>query len=84
MTILKMPLDEISFENQTFRISEEIDSVPVLDSIREVGQLNPVILLDLQPKMAIVCGFRRIHALKRLGNSEAFARVLPTEDFSTG
>jgi ParB-like chromosome segregation protein Spo0J len=80
MIIRQMPLGEISFENDAFRISEDLDSAPVLNSIREVGQLNPLILLDLQPQMAIVCGFRRMDALKRLGKSEALVRILSRED----
>jgi ParB-like chromosome segregation protein Spo0J len=83
MILKQMPLDKISFENQAFRISEGLDSEPVLNSIREVGQLNPVILLDLQPQMAIVCGFRRLHALKQLDRTEVLAWILSTEDHST-
>jgi len=83
MILRQIPLDKISFENQAFRISEELDSEPVLNSMREVGQLNPVILLDFQPQMAIVCGFRRIHALKRLDRPEVLARVFSTEDHDT-
>jgi hypothetical protein len=83
MTFREIPLDKISFENDTFRISEELDSAPILNSIREVGQLNPLILLDLQPLKAIVCGFRRIHALRRLGRSEVLARVLSRESCDT-
>jgi hypothetical protein len=81
MTLRQIPLDEISFENETYRISEDLDPVPVLHSIREVGQLNPVILLDLRPRRTIVCGFRRIRALKRLGNPEVSARLLSPEDY---
>ncbi len=73
-------LEEIDVENEIFRISEELDSAPVLDSLREVGQLNPVILLDLKPRMAIVCGFRRIRALRQSGKPEVLARILSTED----
>jgi hypothetical protein len=83
MTPKEMPLDEISFENDTFRISEELDSAPMLNSIREVGQLNPLILMDLQPGPAIVCGFRRMKALRRLGKSEALARILSRESCDT-
>lgn len=83
MTIEQIPLEAISFENQSFRISEELDSAPVLNSMREIGQLNPLVLLDLTPQMAIVCGFRRIRALKRLGRSGAVARVLSREDWDS-
>lgn len=80
MTLKQIPLDEISFENQVFRISEDLGSIPLLRSIREAGQLNPLILLDLKPLKAIVCGFRRVHALKQLEKREALARILCPED----
>jgi ParB-like chromosome segregation protein Spo0J len=83
MILRQIPLNKISFENQAFRISEELDSEPVLNSIREVGQLNPVILLALQPQMAIVCGFRRVHALKQLNRTEVLAWISSTEDHNT-
>jgi hypothetical protein len=79
MISTQIPLEEIDWEDESFRISEELDSTAVLDSLREVGQLNPVILLDLAPRKAIVCGFRRVRALKQLGHSRIFARILLNE-----
>ncbi len=75
MTFKLIPLEEIDFSDESFRISEELDSAAILDSLRAVGQLNPVCLLDREPQKVIVCGFRRLRALKLLG-SEAFARIL--------
>jgi hypothetical protein len=83
MVFKEISLEEINAENDTFRISEEIDSAQVLDSLREIGQLNPVILLELKPQMAIVCGFRRIRALRQLGICRSLARILSSEDFDT-
>jgi ParB-like chromosome segregation protein Spo0J len=83
MILKQIPLDLISFENHAFRISERLDSEPILRSIREIGQLNPLILLDLRPQMAIVCGFRRAHALKQLGQKDAWAQILSTQDCSS-
>ena len=80
MIFKETDLEEIDVENETFRISEGLDSAPVLDSLREVGQLNPVILLELKPRMAIVCGFRRIRALRQLGKAGVLARILSAED----
>jgi hypothetical protein len=80
MVLKEIRLEEIEIENEAFRISEELDSAPVLNSLREVGQLNPVVLLDLKPRMAIVCGFRRIHALRQLGKPGVLARILSSED----
>jgi len=81
MISTQIPLEEIDWEDESFRISEELDSAAVLESVREVGQLNPVILLDLAPRKAIVCGFRRERALRQLGYSEIFARILPGANY---
>jgi hypothetical protein len=81
MAFKTIPLEEVDIRNETFRISEELDSAPVLDSIREIGQLNPVLLLDQQPLKIIVCGFRRIRALKKLGKSQVLIRILSKNGF---
>ncbi len=75
MTFKEIPLEEIDFSDESFRISEELDSAAILDSLRAIGQLNPVCLLDREPGKVIVCGFRRLRALKQLGNT-AVARIL--------
>ncbi|MBN1567514.1 MAG: ParB N-terminal domain-containing protein [Acidobacteria bacterium] len=74
-------MEEISFENDDFRISEDLDSASIRDSIRHVGQLSPVILLDQKPKLAVVCGFRRVCAFKQLGIPRLYARILSAEDY---
>jgi hypothetical protein len=61
---------------EEFRISEILDVPAIADSIREIGQLSPVILLERGPSFVIVCGFRRIHALRQLGKPEVWARIL--------
>lgn len=69
-------IEEIDFENETFRISEEVVSAPLIASMREIGQLNPVVLLEENLRYRIVCGFRRLHALRRMNISKVLARVL--------
>ena len=81
MILKEMALDEISFENETFRISEDLDFPPVRDSLRRVGQLSPVILLDQKPQMTIVCGFRRVFALKQLEKTHVFARIISVREW---
>lgn len=82
MIFKEIQLEEIDAEDESFRISEELDFTPVLDSLREIGQLNPVILLDRKPLRVLVCGFRRIQALRRLGKNQVLARILSEESRS--
>jgi hypothetical protein len=79
MIFKEISLEEIDFNNETFRISEELDPALVLDSLREIGQLNPVILLNGNPLKVIVCGFRRIRAMRQLGSPRILARILSCE-----
>jgi hypothetical protein len=77
MAFNSTPLEEIDFADESFRISEELDSAMLVDSLRAVGQLNPACVLEENPQKIIVCGFRRLRALRRLGNPSALVRVLP-------
>jgi hypothetical protein len=77
MIFNEMPLEEMDFTDESFRISEELDSAALMDSLRAVGQLNPACVLEGYPQMTIVCGFRRLRALRRLGNARALVRILP-------
>ncbi len=82
MILEQMPLEEISFEREAFRISEILDSASIRNSLAQVGQLNPVILLDQESRKTIVCGFRRVFALKMLGKERVSARILSSADIS--
>jgi hypothetical protein len=79
MDFKEIELESIDFSDETFRMTESLDSAHLLESLREIGQLNPVILLEEKSRYIAICGFRRIHALRRLGNV-ALARVVPEND----
>jgi hypothetical protein len=83
MMFREMPLEEICYENDAFRISEELDCASIVDSLQRIGQLNPVVLLDQKPQLLLVCGFRRVRALKQLAMPVVFARILPGDDWSS-
>jgi len=76
MICQEISIKEIDFENETFRISEEVISAPLNESIRRIGQLNPVVLLKSDQSYRIVCGFRRLNALRQLNTPTVFARIL--------
>ncbi|MEJ2246343.1 MAG: ParB N-terminal domain-containing protein [Acidobacteriota bacterium] len=76
MICQEISIKEIDFENETFRISEEVISVPLTASIRIIGQLNPVVLLKSNLQYRIVCGFRRLNALRQLNTPTVLARIL--------
>jgi ParB-like chromosome segregation protein Spo0J len=77
----EMRLEQIDFSDETFRISEDLEPASLQASLREVGQLNPVILREnAASRPAIVCGWRRLTALRRLGENRCIARCLPREE----
>ncbi len=75
MNLQEIPLECIDFEDQTFRISEELEPPAMRSSLAGIGQLNPVLLLEDQGRRIIVCGFRRLHALRALHRSVALTYV---------
>ena len=78
MVVEDVQLDKVNCGDETCRISEDLDPPLLETSLREVGQVNPVVVLDRDSDgMMIVCGFRRLRALRRLGHSSALARILP-------
>ena len=78
MDVREVPIESIDVEDTTFRISENLDPSALEDSLRAVGQINPVILC-VRPEAApqVVCGFRRLRALRRIGKTSCHARFLP-------
>jgi ParB-like nuclease domain len=80
MMLKQIIIQDIDVSCEDFRISEMLDVPSIVDSIREIGQLSPAILLERGPSFVIVCGFRRIHALRQFGKSEVWARILSHEE----
>ena len=78
--VKEVEINLIDAECEDFRISEELDSPCLTDSLRAVGQLNPVILLERGARPVVVCGFRRLASLRRLGERAVMARILNVED----
>ena len=84
MKVEEINLTAIDFEDETFRISEDLAPAQMISSLQAVGQLNPVVLLGSENshRYRIVCGFRRLHGLRSLGRSGADARILLSGEFS--
>jgi len=91
MTIQEVPLSAIDFNDEAFRITEDLELPRMSASLQAVGQINPVILQEgaASSGYRILCGFRRLHALRFLGRAMAVARLRqpaesgPLQDFLT-
>jgi ParB-like chromosome segregation protein Spo0J len=76
MTFNRVTLESVDFEDQRFRISEQLASARLLESVRQIGQLSPVCLLARnEAGLAVICGFRRLWALRSLGHPDVLARI---------
>jgi len=83
MTYDRVPLENIDLEDQRFRISERFESSRLVESLRQIGQLSPVGLqARKESRLAVVCGFRRVQALKSLGRKDVLARIWHEDEHS--
>jgi hypothetical protein len=79
MHVHELPLECIDFGSERYRISETLELAVLQASIREIGQLNPVLLAENERgRKEIVCGFRRLHAIRALGRTSILIRALPS------
>jgi len=74
-----VPLARINLRNDDFRITTNEDVEELLSSIQHVGLISPPLLIKQNSGHAIVSGFRRVAACRRLGWSEIIARILEPE-----
>ena len=77
-------LNQIDDSQGPYCMSYGFDTTPLADSIRRIGLINPPILVRKgeggdEIEFAVVAGFRRIKALKALGETQIPCRVLPPE-----
>lgn len=72
----RVSLRDIDSGDETFRISEELDSSPLQQSLREVGQLHPLTLAAAKGgALIVVAGFRRLRAIRNLNGESSLARI---------
>ena len=71
-----VPLDSIHCEDIRFRITEHAVSTLLCQSIRQLGLINPPVLLDHAPGYRVICGFNRLEACRQLKKAEIQCRIL--------
>ncbi|MBW2708306.1 MAG: ParB N-terminal domain-containing protein [Deltaproteobacteria bacterium] len=77
-------LNQIDDSPGPYCMSYGFDTAPLAESIRRIGLINPPILVKKgegggEIEFSVVAGFRRIRALKTLGETHIPCRVLPPE-----
>lgn len=70
-----VPLPQIDTSDQTFRITTNSDFTDLATSIRQMGLLQPPLLVPEGKGFVVVCGFRRIAACQSLCIANIPARI---------
>jgi ParB-like chromosome segregation protein Spo0J len=69
-----IPLNDIDIDDRRFCISYPLEDEILTESIRKVGIVQPVLLLDASP-LIVITGFKRIASAKKLGLTEVPAVI---------
>jgi len=77
---MKVPLEEIRGEDETFRISFSPDLSPLINSLRMVGQLSPLLVREGEGGYQLISGFKRWEAMGEVGIGEAEVVVVKVGD----
>ena len=74
MKMKTIPLNDIDIDDRRFCISYPLEDEILTESIRKVGIVQPVLLLDASP-LIVITGFKRIASAKKLGLTEVPAVI---------
>jgi hypothetical protein len=85
MNFSEVELSAIDFKDETFRISEDLILPRMVQSLRAVGLIHPVVLIESEGSStcSIISGFRRCYGLKSIGAEKAAARILKHGESTT-
>jgi len=82
MKLDNIPISKIDFDDDTYLLGSRIDSPLLLNSIKEIGLINPPVLRDKNHVYQIISGYKRLKACKELGIEEVFSRVYKSGEIS--
>lgn len=76
----KIPFQQIDLSDETFAVNFMPDLQSLRSSIKAIGLIQPVLLRKKKEGYQIVCGFRRVWALRELGTCEMPAIVFEEQE----
>ena len=74
--IKTVPFSCIDSEDNTCRVTTKTKLDDLINSINQVGLINPPLLIEKGSVFTIICGFRRIEACRYLGWAALEAKIL--------
>lgn len=79
--MVKIKIHEIkSFKNHPYQVNEDQSLLELVQSIKENGLLNPIIVRKKDNNYEIISGHRRLNAMEKLGEIEIEATVRELSD----
>jgi ParB/RepB/Spo0J family partition protein len=75
-SFLEIPLSEIGESYGRLRLIHPQADAGMVDSLRQFGQIFPIVVVALGERYELVDGFKRLRALKHLGYERVKARVV--------
>jgi hypothetical protein len=78
MDVVQLPLDEILPDDRNPRIHGERNIEAIMDSFRQFGQVEPLLVQEGTNKL--IAGHGRLEALRRLGRDEADVVLLDIDE----
>lgn len=75
-----IPLEKIDFQNTDYQITTEENTDSLCFSIKKIGLIQRPLLIRGEKKYIVLCGFRRINALKRLNESRIKAQIIEARE----
>ena len=84
MMYTKVPIGEIDFKNDQFQISYLTDREHLIDSIRKIGLIHPVVLRTMEHAAGyqIVSGFQRVQSCMELNMEQIDSAVFRHDELS--
>ena len=83
MLTAEVVLSDIDLNDTTYLISDVAPDQKLIDSISELGLINPVKLIKKGNGYIVLSGWKRINVANQLGSNSVYAQVYETAEFST-
>jgi len=83
MITKKVALSEIDLKDTTYLLSDVAPDQKLIDSITDIGLLNPVKLIKKDKNYIVLAGWKRIHVLLQLGNESVYSQIYENDELLT-
>ncbi len=77
MHVEKIDIFAIDLADRSYLCGDPTPDKALIESIKSIGQINPVVLTSTEKNFKIITGWKRVLALKELGETSVVANVLP-------